>query len=569
MNSTIKSSPAFLIIIVSFLFIAQAKPLVQSSIKIKGKVIAYTTPVSNAEIIFTDNDNPAVQYKVVSDYTGYYEIDVITSIEEQPIEPTSFELIQNYPNPFTSTTAIPYIINKQSGVSLKIFDILGREVKQLNIGEKLNGNYTVSWDGTNDLGEKVSAGIYFYQLQAGNERQVKKMVLGGGNYNTIPSFNSSYFSESKLNRKQNIKKAVINNFTVKVNSYTNTSPQIISKTLTSIVLQNDTIINLLVSEVDKEFVLCYLKSINQRGKIILSNIDGTKTKIIASNSSGGEDNAKWSPDGRYIVYNSGSYLMFYDTSRDTIIKLINSSEFVFIGAPMWTPDSKKILCTGYKIGEPQYRYLLSVDGTIQQKLPDQFNTIMFFYNNSYDLIYFSGNSIFKSNIDATYNEKLLDFNKLGEIVGIYDFDPINNKLLFSLSNSQDIQQYIVIYNFNTSIFDTLYSAGTKQACVNLKFSNDYSKITFIEADYNTSYSNLSLIEDGKKSDLIKLVKKGEWLDFNRLAFSKDDKFIAYSKNIDAVVGNYVAWTSYLQVIELETKRVMEFDIGIQPQWQLK
>ena len=177
MHSTIKSSPAFLITIVSFLFIAQAKPLVQSSMKIKRKVIAYTTPVSNAEIIFTDNDNPAVQYKVVSDYTGYYEIDVITSIEEQPIEPTSFELIQNYPNPFTSTTAIPYRINKQSGVSLKIFDILGREVKQLNIGEKLNGNYTVSWDGTNDLGEKVSAGIYFYQLQAGDFVKTKKMIL--------------------------------------------------------------------------------------------------------------------------------------------------------------------------------------------------------------------------------------------------------------------------------------------------------------------------------------------------------------------------------------------------------
>jgi hypothetical protein len=88
-----------------------------------------------------------------------------------------FNLFQNYPNPFNSSTIITYEIMKAENVTLKIYDILGREVRSLVNGLQRPGVYRLIWDGKNNQGKEVTSGIYFYQLKTGNFSETKKLVL--------------------------------------------------------------------------------------------------------------------------------------------------------------------------------------------------------------------------------------------------------------------------------------------------------------------------------------------------------------------------------------------------------
>jgi hypothetical protein len=90
----------------------------------------------------------------------------------QGIIPATYSLSQNYPNPFNPTTRINFAIPKQSYVTIKIFDVTGREIQSLVNDMKLPGNYMVDFDGSN-----LASGIYFYKLQAEGFVDTKKMVL--------------------------------------------------------------------------------------------------------------------------------------------------------------------------------------------------------------------------------------------------------------------------------------------------------------------------------------------------------------------------------------------------------
>lgn len=86
--------------------------------------------------------------------------------------PYSFELGQNYPNPFNPVTVINYQVPQTGLVTLKIFDVLGREVTSLVNEVKDAGRYNVTFDGT-----KLSSGIYFYTISAGTFKDTKRMML--------------------------------------------------------------------------------------------------------------------------------------------------------------------------------------------------------------------------------------------------------------------------------------------------------------------------------------------------------------------------------------------------------
>jgi hypothetical protein len=86
--------------------------------------------------------------------------------------PTNFKLSQNYPNPFNPTTQIEYSIVKGSYITLKVYNLLGQEVKTLIAGFQHAGNYRVTFDGSN-----LSSGVYFYRLETGNNSVTKKMIL--------------------------------------------------------------------------------------------------------------------------------------------------------------------------------------------------------------------------------------------------------------------------------------------------------------------------------------------------------------------------------------------------------
>jgi subtilisin family serine protease len=86
--------------------------------------------------------------------------------------PESFTLKQNFPNPFNPSTSISYQLSAASYVTLKVFDVLGREVATLVNGKKEAGNYELKFNASN-----LSSGIYYYTLQAGTFKQTNKLVL--------------------------------------------------------------------------------------------------------------------------------------------------------------------------------------------------------------------------------------------------------------------------------------------------------------------------------------------------------------------------------------------------------
>ena len=91
--------------------------------------------------------------------------------------PEEFVLHQNYPNPFNPSTDIKFSLPSTEKVHLVVYDLLGNVVREM-VNEDLNaGMYTYKWLGENQNGSKVSAGMYFYQIQAGSFIQTRKMIL--------------------------------------------------------------------------------------------------------------------------------------------------------------------------------------------------------------------------------------------------------------------------------------------------------------------------------------------------------------------------------------------------------
>ncbi len=110
-------------------------------------------------------------YKLVprknDDFRGF-----ISDIEEIDVQPSAFTLMQNYPNPFNPSTTIAYSIPEAAFVSIKIYNVLGQEVKSLINYEQSAGTYKVIFDARD-----LTSGLYIYQIQAGKYNEVKKMML--------------------------------------------------------------------------------------------------------------------------------------------------------------------------------------------------------------------------------------------------------------------------------------------------------------------------------------------------------------------------------------------------------
>ncbi len=96
---------------------------------------------------------------------------------ENNLEITEYKLNQNFPNPFNPNTVIKYDLVKSSKVELKIFNILGQEVKTLVNSFEEKGRKTAIWNGEDNFNNKVSSGIYFYRISANDWNDIKKMIL--------------------------------------------------------------------------------------------------------------------------------------------------------------------------------------------------------------------------------------------------------------------------------------------------------------------------------------------------------------------------------------------------------
>ena len=93
------------------------------------------------------------------------------------IIPDKFLVTDNYPNPFNSTTIIKYEIPYLMDVNIQIYNLLGRKIYNSNKTKVSPGKYKFIWGGKNELGEKVSTGVYFLQVQAGDNIHMQKLLL--------------------------------------------------------------------------------------------------------------------------------------------------------------------------------------------------------------------------------------------------------------------------------------------------------------------------------------------------------------------------------------------------------
>jgi flagellar hook assembly protein FlgD len=91
--------------------------------------------------------------------------------------PTDFKVEQNYPNPFNPSTTIKYALPMEALVTVRIYNMLGQEIKTLVNNNKPAGSYSVMWNGDDNFGNKVSSGAYIYTVKAGEYFTNKKMLL--------------------------------------------------------------------------------------------------------------------------------------------------------------------------------------------------------------------------------------------------------------------------------------------------------------------------------------------------------------------------------------------------------
>ena len=96
--------------------------------------------------------------------------------------PSQTQLLANYPNPFNPETWIPFQLSQDTEVRLTIYDVAGKIVRKMELGHLTAGSYSqtekaIYWDGKTETVEQVGSGAYFYQLQAGDYTETRKIVI--------------------------------------------------------------------------------------------------------------------------------------------------------------------------------------------------------------------------------------------------------------------------------------------------------------------------------------------------------------------------------------------------------
>lgn len=165
---------------------------------------AIFTDLIGSDVHFVDTQTNQIEYslanvqlKAILDYDndGYPEILVVTTSDgtiqlwgggsaagigsdpDPGTVPRSYGLSQNYPNPFNPETTISYSVKEAGKVKIKIYNMHGQRVRTLVNGERPIGEYTITWDGKNERGDRVASGTYLYQLEIGDFHSTRKMVI--------------------------------------------------------------------------------------------------------------------------------------------------------------------------------------------------------------------------------------------------------------------------------------------------------------------------------------------------------------------------------------------------------
>ena len=108
---------------------------------------------------------------------SYIRTPVVSLGLDDKLNPIRFFVSNNYPNPFNPVTTLRYDLPENSMVNIRVYDMLGRQVKELVNNYQNAGFKSIIWNATNDFGKPAAAGVYLYKIQAGDYVQIKKMVL--------------------------------------------------------------------------------------------------------------------------------------------------------------------------------------------------------------------------------------------------------------------------------------------------------------------------------------------------------------------------------------------------------
>jgi hypothetical protein len=174
-----RTSALFTIVIVSTsLFLTLSSNAQNSQVKWSSFAVGFGLPSSENSAAtssagesfagISTNENS----KVISGFLAYKSSGITDVSDDQGIIPTVYKLNQNYPNPFNPSTIINYQIPEEGFVTLKIYDILGDEVKILVNENKSAGSYNIRLDASG-----LASGMYIYRLTAGNYVSTKKMLM--------------------------------------------------------------------------------------------------------------------------------------------------------------------------------------------------------------------------------------------------------------------------------------------------------------------------------------------------------------------------------------------------------
>ena len=126
--------------------------------------------VGDSYLGLDDGEYNVYLIKIASETTGIDDIQTIT------LQPTSFNLY-NYPNPFNPQTIINYQLPNEANVNLKIYNLLGQEVRTLVNENNIAGEHSIIWDGKDNIGKQVGSGIYFYNLTINDDYNITKKCV--------------------------------------------------------------------------------------------------------------------------------------------------------------------------------------------------------------------------------------------------------------------------------------------------------------------------------------------------------------------------------------------------------
>jgi PKD repeat protein len=167
--------------------------IVQFNNQSTGDIVGYfwdfgdstTSSEQNPQHIYQNAGNYSVtltvfNFNVQNQLTkeNYITVEDFTSLtDDSNLQPDKVNLYQNYPNPFNPATTIEFDVKKPGIVVIDIYNNLGEKIKNLINSEFSAGRFKVKWDGTDEFGNRVSTGKYYYQLQLGDTRISKQMLL--------------------------------------------------------------------------------------------------------------------------------------------------------------------------------------------------------------------------------------------------------------------------------------------------------------------------------------------------------------------------------------------------------